>query len=253
MIKEMIDKFEKLTLDSKTGKFLADKSYKYDTIHFMVKFILEHCNDSFFNSDKYRDNVSEYTVQTFNLDPKSDGKLNMMNETLNLLVYSNVLIEIRSGLYEIVSFDILKYIVSSMENAYIYLYLITYYTFLNDNLLDLYHEYVNSDDKNIKESTLMRIYNKIQQLSPSIIELNTIWSKNYTKFPIMVLGLLNDEKCISRELKLKNEKITPAKLSANVPGTKTKEEFKKNNDYINTFDISYVKDILCNFIVREVK
>ena len=100
----------------------------------------------------------------------------------------------------------------------------------------------------------MRIYNKIQLLSPSIEELNTPWSKNYTKFPIMVLGLLNDEKCISRTLKLRNGKITPAKLAANVPGTKTKEEFmKKNNDYINTFDILYVKEKLCNFIVREVK
>lgn len=253
MIKEMNEKFENLSIDSEIGKFLADKSYKYDTIYFMVKFILDNSIDNFFNFNKCRNDIFNYIVKTFNLDPKSNGILNYMNETLNLLVYSNILFEIRSGIYEIIDFEILKYIETSIENSYIYLYIVTYYSFLNVGLLDLYHKYVNSSEKGIKESILLKIYNKTQLLSPSIKKLGSIWSKNYTKYAIMVLGLLNDEKCISRQLKLQKDNITPTVLSANIPGTKTKDEFKKNNNYINAFDLSYVKEKLSNFVIREVK
>lgn len=243
-------KFSQLTVDTTVGKFLSDKSFKYDVVLFMSRFIMENSEDGFFNYYHHKKQAEQYTVQKFNLDKNADGNINFMSETLNLLEYARVLRDNDFGVYEIINDKVLKFICESMENAYIFQYMVVYYTFANDGLIDLYTMYVNTDNSLIKANCLKNIYEHLCEISPSIDASGTAWSKLYTKYPMMVLGYANDEFIISRELKIKTKKMDAFSLSANVNGTKTKPQFMKHNDYSADFDIDYVKAFLHPIIVK---
>ena len=250
MFNYLKNKLNGLSVDTQVGKFLGDKSFKYDVLYYMSNYIKEHSIDGFFNYYSNKKSVEEYTVKKFTLDINADGNLNFMAETLTLLQYARIIRDNDYGIFEILLPKVLDFICDSMENAYIVQYFIAYYSFTNDNLIDLYSLYVNTDRETDKMTCLRAIYERLCEISPSIDELDTVWSKLYTKYPIMVLGLANEEPAISRELKISKKRIDAFSLSANVNGTKTKPEFRKTNDYSAKFDLKYVQDFLRPIIVK---
>lgn len=253
MFNYLKNKFNCLSVDTPVGKFLSDKSFKYDVLHFMALYIKDHAIDGFFNYYSNKSSIEKYTVEKFTLNANADGNLNFMAETLSLLQYAKIIRDNDYGIFEIMSQKILDFICESMENSYIVQYMIAYYTFANDNLIDLYSLYVNTDSSLDKHSCLRAIYERLCEISPSIDELDTVWSKLYTKYPIMVLGLANEEFAISRELKIGKKYIDAFSLSANVNGTKTKPQFRKHNDYSAKFDLEYVQQFLRPIIVKGGK
>lgn len=252
MFKKLRNKFINLSVDSVMGRFFSDKSYKYDVIFFMTQFIKNNSIDGFFNYAHLKLISERYTVEKFTLNPDADGNGNFMAETLNLLEYAHIIRNNNYGVYEILEKDILDFISQSFENAYIFQYMIAYYTFVNDEIIESYSNYVNETLYPRKENILREIYDRLCEISPSIGEIGTEWSHLYTKYPIMVLGLANEDKSVSRTLKVKkNKNIDAFSLSANVDGTKTRAEFKKTNTYSKNFDLQYVKDFLNTILVRR--
>ena len=252
MISKLKAKFHDLSVDTTCGKFFNDKCYKYDVIYFMSIFIENHLEEDTFHEKALYSTIVSYTVEIFNLDPQADGNFNFMSETLNLLEYAKIICNLGYGFYRVLDKDLLHFICEKMENAYIFEYLVTYYTFSNDGLLGFYSLFVNSDKDYERKKMINQIYEKFTEISPSInANKKGVWDKIYTKYPLMVLGLANDEYCIARTLNITNKKITAFSLSANVDGTKTKPEFKKHNEYSKNFDYEYVKDFLKSVLVKR--
>jgi hypothetical protein len=233
-----------VTMDSKFGKFFADKSFKYDVLLFMARYIKNSQVDGFFNYNSSKKDIKNYTVDCYNLDKNASGTINFMSEVLNLFEFSKIIRNNDFGVYEILNVEILDFIAKSFENAYIFQYMLAYFTFSNDGLISDYELYVNENNLVLKQKILLEIYFKMCKLSPSIQASGTIWSKLYTKYPIIILGFANKDNFVSRELKISKRIINSFTLSANVNGTKTKAQYSKINNYSNKFDVDYVREFL---------
>lgn len=249
MINLMLDKFKKLSMSK--GRFFSDKSYKYDTIFFGAKYLYDAIAGTTIDltGTKFDDITAMFQVDFSLPENSTDSNRNYLNEALAFLQYCGVLEKTASNVYKVLNKDILEFITVSIENAYICQYLVAYCTFKNDGIWDLYVDYCRCDDKELKELKLTAIKDKIVALSASIGKDDSVWALNMVKFPIMVLGLANHEKVVTRTLNVKDEFIEPINLSANVAGTRSTNE--KNNFYIHSFRLDYVKLILKDFIAKD--
>lgn len=242
MINLLLKKLENVSMSK--GRFLADKSYKYDTIYFVTKYLYEFINSDLIDLSLANQLiVINRIVETFSLkQEESDSNKNYLLETLGFLEYTGAIKKLNQTQYKINDIFQLDFITISCENAYIYQYLVAYKTFVNDKIWDLYLRYLYATDKSLKENLLLEIKEKICSLSSSIGDPNSIWALNVVKFVIMVLGLANSDNVVTRGLKIKDEIIDPEKLSANVEGTRSIKS--KNNFYIQNFKLNYVKECL---------
>ena len=50
MVERLIKKYERVSF--KNGKFLSDKSYAYDTVYFLTKFVRDHSVDGIYYHNK---------------------------------------------------------------------------------------------------------------------------------------------------------------------------------------------------------
>ena len=137
IVKEMVAYFDSLSLSKEKGRYLSDKSYGYDTIFFMAKFIQKNKIGNKFNKKEQKQRAIEYTEDIFNLRPGTKGAVNYFLESLNLLEFANIIKKIDRDNYTILNSKILNYICEYPENAYIFIYLVTYCTMKNDNILHL--------------------------------------------------------------------------------------------------------------------
>ncbi len=238
-------------------KFLSDKSYAYDTIYFLSKFIRERSENWFFHRSAVDDDLKSYIWLKFRLPRNNNWLTNYYNETVNVLCYSGT-VEIgwtwNNKYLEILDDDMLEYISSiKMENAYVYLYLLCYFTLKNStirigntntDLLHLYQTYVHEPNADRRESQINAIYQAISSLSTGIEEDDTQRSKQCTKYIMNVMNFINNRYCITRELKENSRPWyrDPHTISVNVPGTKTR--IPKDNEYLNHFDFSHVESEL---------
>lgn len=241
----MIDKIKKLfrysKLSSSKGAFLSDKSYKYDTLYFVSKFIISHLNDKkFFNKKGNRQDCVKFIEKTFSLKENSSVSINYLHEILNLLVFSNLIEKIDQEIYEIKNLKILKWIIQKMENSYIFLFLLTYHTLYNEGIINVYYQYLESSKLSQKKFYLDRLFELITTKSNRVSNPNSVWGKLTVKYPLMVLGLFYKERCVSKGLKITDNYISAESLSMNVNGTKTLSGTIKKNDYIFRFNMDYV-------------
>ena len=111
------------------GKFISDKSYAYDTVYFISKFIKEYAVDNVFDYINWKATLEDYIAEKWQLLDKNDGLLNYYNETISLLEYSHA-IEKNGKKIKIIDPDLINFITKDgkMENAYIYTYLLCYFT-----------------------------------------------------------------------------------------------------------------------------
>ena len=136
MISEILNITKNCSLSQTTGRFVSDKSYAYDAIYFMSKFILETANaENIYDKTLQLQRSLEYTKDIFQLRDLASGAPNYMTETLNLLCFAGVISKQDQHNYKIVNRAILEYISEKIENAYIFVYLIVYQTFKNDGTL----------------------------------------------------------------------------------------------------------------------
>ena len=207
MINKILSLLENVSLSQRNGRFLADKSYAFDTIFFISKFILHKQINYIFNKEELRQEAISYVEDIFQLKKGTAGAVNYFLESLNLLEFSNIISKIDRHRYSINpnSVDILKYISAYPENSYIFLYLLTYQTFKNAGLLDLFEKYCLEKNLSIKEKYIQEMYNVFRAKSISIIDPSKEqWAKQMVKYPLIVLGFINKQNKITRNLGLKD-------------------------------------------------
>lgn len=249
MINKILKSLEKISMSD--GRYFSDKSYKYDTIFFVSRYLYDLANESNsidLSSETMNSLIAKIKVDFSLPEDSQDSNRNYILETLGFLQYAHVISKESQTFYKILNRESLEFITVSIENSYIFLYLVAYQTFKNDGLWDLYLEYLSSKEINEKKNKLLEIKNIMCAKSSSIGDPNSIWASNVVKFSIMVLGLANGDNKISRTLDIKEDKITPKDLSANVEGTRTKTTIEKNNFYIRNFRLNYVKEVLNHYI-----
>lgn len=249
MITKLLKKLSSVSM--KSGRFFADKSYKYDTIFFGTKFLLEADNGSHIIdlNTSMADLINKY-VDVFNLEPQStDSNRNYVLETLAFLEYVGAIKKIAQKIYQIKDMEIMDYITVSIENAYILQYLTAYKTLLNDGVWNEYVEYANDHNIDTKAAKLIHLASTIKECAHSVGDNHdNAWANNYVKFQICVLALANRDNYISRTLNISDSIITPQQLSANVEGTRNVSE--KNNFYIHDFKLSYVLNTLKPYLAN---
>ena len=111
----MVNRFLKLnkgaSLSPNNGSFLSDKSYKYDTVYFTSKFILEKIDkNNIFNRKTNLDSCIRYIENVFSLREGSPAAVNYLREVLNLLVFSNILEKLDQDKYCVKRLRELKFI-----------------------------------------------------------------------------------------------------------------------------------------------
>ena len=247
MINHILHVLRDVSLSKNNGKFLADKSYAFDTVFFMAKFIIHNQQNLRFNKKQLRKDAIAYVEDIFQLKKGTAGAVNYYLETLNILEFANVIVKETTDQYRIIDLEILKFISAYPENSYIFLYLIVWQTFKNDGLSELFSNYCNAGIDE-KELYIRKIYNIFCARSSSIETDNTQWSKQLVKYALIVLGFINKQPKVSRELKVKNETLSIEDISLNVAGTKTPLELPKKNDYLFHFNFTYVQNTLADFL-----
>ncbi len=252
MINKIIDSLGKVSLTQKNGKFLADKSYGFDTVYFISKFILHNAQNNCFFKSQLRENSIKYIEDIFQLTEGTAGAVNYYLETINLLEFSGVLLTHDNNKYFIRHRDILEYICRCPENAYIFVYLLTYSTYKNDELLDDYKKLCASKDLDEKKTIVNKLYESFCSKSVSIEAPGSNWSKQLVKYSLIVLGYANKQDYITRTLSFKDRLVGIEDISLNVAGTRTPIYLPKKNDYLHNFNYNYVRKILKDYLFVSV-
>lgn len=234
------------------AKFLSDKSYAYDTVFFVSKFIAKFQKDGIFNLKNFIEDFNEYIIDIFNRNPESAGTSNYYLEVLNLLEYADVITKIDYQVYRINNMNALLFINERMENAYIFNYLLTYNTFKNDGFLDIYNQICHELDINKKTELINILNSKISAVNVSVQTKGTVWEKLNTKYALTILNFINKQNYVSRELNVQDKIADIESISVNVKGTKTYDNLPKSNNYLRNFDESYVREFLKDYLfVKE--
>ena len=234
------------------AKFLSDKSYAYDTVFFVSKFVTKFQKDGIFNLRQNADIFNKYIIDMFNRNPDSDGTSNYYLEVLNLFEYAGIIEKIEYQIYKIKKMEALLFINEKMENAYVFNYLLTYNTFKNDGLLEIYKRICETDNLDEKTELIKELNSKISVINVSVQTPGTVWEKLNTKYALTVLNYINKQNFVSRELNVQNKIADIESISVNVKGTKTYDNLPKNNNYLKKFDIGYVTEFLKDYLfVKE--
>ena len=137
----LINKLSSLTLSTDNGKFLADKSYGFDTMFFACRFIQRFRFGNIYKKLELQEKSNAYIKDLFCLRTASQIQ-NYFTEAVALLVFCGVLRKTgKRGIYEIIDDELLDFISSSFENAYIFQYMLCYCVFNHDNIWGKYVEF----------------------------------------------------------------------------------------------------------------
>lgn len=251
MLNKILQVIYDASLSKNKGRYLSDKSYGFDVVYFISKFILYNRKNNIFDRRELRQKAISYIEDIFQLTTGTAGAINYFIEVTNLLEFSNIIIKVDRNKYKIVQEDILKYITENFENAYIFLYLVTYKTFKNDMLWDDYVSYCMVNDVDEKKHIIMNLYHKFCESSVSIRKEDSNWSKQLLKYSLLILGYVNDSNLITRELHIKESSPCIRDIALNVEGTRTPIYLPKKNDYLNTFNKNYVCRKLGGFAIKS--
>ncbi|MBU1093549.1 MAG: HNH endonuclease [Firmicutes bacterium] len=252
--KQIYDSFAVTDLSSGVGRFLSDKSYAYDAVYFMSKFIKKNLDsNNCFDKNALRTEFISYTADIFQLEHDSSVIPNYMSEVINVLCFARVLVHTPNGCYKVQNLELLDYILLRIENAYIFLYLLVHRTFLNHNLLDDYKK-ILSGQKAAKEIALNSLFTKFIGVSISVGArgTGTNWAKMLVKYPLTVLGFANNGLFITRTLQISDRTVNVEDISINVEGTRTPSYLPKKNEYVSKFDKNYVLNLIKDYLFVKV-
>jgi hypothetical protein len=248
---DLLKKYESISF--KNGKFLADKSYAFDTVFFVSRFILDYSKNSSFDLNDLKKSFIEYIATLINRGAEKSDIQNYYSEVLNLLIYAGVIKidQDKKGVYTITDQKVLNFISKRLENSYIFLYILCYYTLKNSELLTLYEEYCKSTDEIEEQKILGKLNEELSNVNPSVMcSSDSQWAKQNTKYIVNVMNYYNVKPPITRTLKIdKGEGVQNVhSISVNTKGTRTTVE--KSNEYLNEFDFEYVDSYLNSIKVR---
>lgn len=246
-------KFAKLTFDNNEGRYMADKSYGFDTMFFMSRFIDHFRFGDEFNKRKYVTYANKYTRFLFTLRENSAQIQNYLTEAISNLRFTGVLKEIGRGKFRILDEELLLFISSSFENAYIYLYLLTYNLYKKYGMWDLYVQYCSTSDIGKQLSIVQKIRAKMIEVNPNVKDGTTSdWAMFVTKYGLTVLNYANQQHHVARTSNISDKITTIEDAALNTRGTRAFYDVQKKNDYLYTFSFEYVQQTLRPFLAKSV-
>ena len=249
------EKFANVSFDSPEGHTLSDKSYGFDTMFFMSRFIDHFRFGNVFKKSEWKEYAKEYTSYLFMLDKDASQVLNYLTETLSVLCFTGVLHKRKShSEYEIIDDDLLHFVSSSFENAYIFNYMLVYNLYKKYNWLDLYKNFCTTSTN--KGEYLKKLRYGMELVNPSFNTVNKPQSSNYpmfvTKQHIEILNFINNQNHVARTGNIKDDLTTIEDIALNVNGTRKNFDISKKNNYLYTFSSDYVKMVLQNYLFINI-
>lgn len=256
----MANCFKNVTLANQPngqGKFFADKSYAFDTVFFCSRFISRFRFGNMFNKSEYKEKSNNYIKDLFCLQPNAAQIQNYMTETIALLCFAKILkaSSIKQGVYEIIDDDLLDFISTSFENAYIFQYLLAYSVFHNDNLWDFYKAFCKAEHTTDKQKIYDRYRHKYAITDTRVKDLEKGHAMFTPKFPMVVMNYINKQNMCSRTGKVQDNLVNINDISLNQEGTRAGSlanlMMPKKNSYLQDFSISYVVESLRPFLTQQ--
>lgn len=232
----------------KQGRFLADKSYAFDTMFFVARYIRYfRFGDQF--SREHRDRENEYIADLFCLSRGSSQVKNYFTEALALLRFLRAVEYDDDGTnYRILDDEILDIFSSSFENSYIFLYLLSYTVFHDEGLWPLYTDFCAAP-----ASERQAIYDRYRNLYVTkdrrVKDTAKEWAMFTPKYPFVVLNYANRMNMVSRTGTVKKKAVTRTDISLNTEGTRNMYDFPKKNSYLRDMSESYIIETLRPFLV----
>lgn len=233
------------------GRFLADKSYGFDTMFFVSRYIQRFR----FGNTYRRDNVereNEYIRDLFCLRDAAQVK-NYFTEGLALLRFVKAVKKVNDKLYEIIDDDIMEIYSSSFENAYIFQYLLCYSVFKYHNLWDYYEKFCSAttlSQKQIIYNDYMSLYDT---MDARVKDPNKNWGLFTPKYPMVVLNYANRENMVARTGNVSDRIVTRNDIALNVQGNRANMELPKKNSYLDCLSESYIIESIRPFLAKDIE
>lgn len=243
----LLEKFKDISIENTIGRFLADKSYAFDTIFFAARFIARFRFGKKFRKLDLQEKSNKYFQDLYCLREAAQIP-NYMTEAVALFRFTGILKKVNQNIYEITDEDLLDFISSSFENAYIFLYMLCYCVFKNDGIWELYSKFCQADSIELKQQYYNNIRDFFSVHDPRIRDANKLWAIFIPKYPMVVLNYANHQNMIARTGKVKKQIVGRTDISVNVRGTRANSDLPKKNSYLQDMSDSYIIETLRPFL-----
>ena len=245
----LINKLSSLTLSTNNGKFLADKSYGFDTMFFACRFIQRFRFGNIYKKLELQEKSNSYIKDLFCLRTASQIQ-NYFTEAVALLVFCGVLKKTgKRGIYEIIDDELLDFISSSFENAYIFQYMLCYCVFNHDNIWGKYVEFCKATTLAQKQNIYLQIREIFIEKDNRIVDPDREWANFVPKYPMVVLNFANHQNMVSRTTAVQAREVRIEDVSLNTEGTRANMDLPKKHAYLQDFSNSYVTETLRPYLV----
>lgn len=235
--------------DSQTdGRFLADKSYGFDTMFFVVRYIQHYRFGNTYVRNKEQEN--EYIRDLFCLDNTAQVP-NYFTEGLALLRFVKAVQIDNNQKYTIIDDDIMEIYASSFENAYIFQYLLCYSIFKTHGLWKFYTAFCNADTLDKKQIIYNQYVQAYDKLDARIKDPDKLWAIFTPKYPMVVLNYANRQNMVSRTGHVGKNIVTRTDIALNVQGTRA--DLPKKNAYLNDLSESYIIESLRPYLTAQIE
>lgn len=223
------------------GRFLADKSYAFDTMFFVCRYIQYFRFGDIFKRHSEREN--EYVADLFGLERGKAQIQNYFREALALLRFVGA-VEHDGQDYRIIDEEILDIISSSFENAYIFLYLLCYSVLHGHGLWEAYARFCDAADLEAKQAAYDAFRQEYVKHDARILDDSKAWAIFTPKYPMVVLNYANRQNMVSRTGRVQAAAVARTDISLNTEGTRNNYDLPKKNAYLNDMSESYIIESL---------
>lgn len=254
MTRLILEKCKGLSLQNQIsntdGRFLADKSYAFDTMFFVARYIQHFRFGEIFERNKEQEN--NYIKDLFCLRDAAQIP-NYFTEGLALLRFLGAVRKENTTQYIITDDDILEIYASSFENAYIFQYLLCYSIFRTHGLWKYYTAFCHADTLAKKQDIYSRYIQAYDQVDARIQDPSKLWSVFTPKYPFVVLNYANRQNMVARTGTVRENIVARTDIALNTKGNRANVDLPKKNAYLSDLSESYIIEALRPFLAVEVE
>lgn len=232
------------------GRFLADKSYGFDTMFFVTRYIQRFRFGNIYRRDN-REREEEYIMDLFCLRDAAQVQ-NYFTEGLALLRFVKAVKKINKDVYEIIDNEIMDIYSPSFENAYIFQYLLCYSVFNKHGLWNLYKSFCNAQNIYQKQLVYDDYVVAYGKQDARIKDPTKLWAIFTPKYPMVVLNYANRQNMVARTGKVNKNIVTREDIALNVQGNRANMDLPKKNTYLEDLSESYIIETLRPYLTANI-
>lgn len=237
----LASRFRDLTFekDGTSGYAVADKSYGFDTIYLAARFISRFSRDGYYHKHELVAKSDAYFRDLFMLG--NTGQVpNYMTESLALFCFTGILEKQKGGVYRIKDLDLLDFVASGFENAYIFNYMVCRCMMENGGLWEMYVDFCNAPTLDRKQEIFDSIRAEIARRDSRVKSPDRNWALFVPKYFMVVLNYANRQNMVTRECNVKESITTRYDVAVNVNGSRGANRIPKRNGYIAELSEPYI-------------